>query len=266
MLKTLIRLTMTLILAAGLTPAAADLLEEVRSSKTLRVGLSTFVPWAMRNRQGELVGFEVDVARRLAEDNEWTLELVPTAWDGIIPSLVAGKFDVIIGGLTITPERARMVAFSDPYAHSGIQVVSLKDHADRFPDAGTFNKPDVALAVRRGATTARAARKHFPRAKLRQFDDDSQAYQELLNGRVDGVVGTSPLPAFMVAEHPDRLMIPFKELLDEGNEAMAVRKGETAMIAHLNTWISQRETDGWLAERHAFWFENISWKKEVPEQ
>src|SRR3954452_12590078 len=57
------------------------------------VGMATFVPWAMRSEQGELVGFEVDVATKLAKDLDLKLELVPTAWDGIIPALIAGKFD-----------------------------------------------------------------------------------------------------------------------------------------------------------------------------
>lgn len=77
---------------------------QIEQSGTLRVGMSTFAPWAMRDKQGALIGFEIDVARRLATDNGWQVEFVPTAWDGIIPSLLAKKYDVIIGGLTITPE------------------------------------------------------------------------------------------------------------------------------------------------------------------
>src|SRR5690606_22936649 len=91
--------------------AASSALEEIKKRGTIRVGFSTFVPWAMRNTKGEFIGFEIDVARKLAEDNEWQLELVPTAWDGIIPALIAGKFDVIIGGMSVTPKRAQTVNF-----------------------------------------------------------------------------------------------------------------------------------------------------------
>ncbi len=65
----------------------------------------------MRDKQGDLIGFEVDVAKRLAADADLKIEFVPTAWDGIIPALLAEKFDVIIGGLTITPERNMSVLF-----------------------------------------------------------------------------------------------------------------------------------------------------------
>eukprot|EP00487_Bulimina_marginata_P010867 TRINITY_DN6064_c0_g1_i1.p1 TRINITY_DN6064_c0_g1~~TRINITY_DN6064_c0_g1_i1.p1 ORF type:complete len:107 (-),score=20.64 TRINITY_DN6064_c0_g1_i1:48-320(-) len=88
--------------------------------------MSTFVPWAMRNKQGDLVGFEIDVAKRLAEDSGWKVEFVPTAWDGIIPSLLSNKFDVIIGGMSITEARAKSVLFTEPYSHSGVQLAATR--------------------------------------------------------------------------------------------------------------------------------------------
>ena len=72
----------------------------------------------MRNRNGELVGFEVDVATKVAADMGVDLESVPTSWDGIIPALIAGKFDVIIGGLSVRPQRNLTINFTIPYAHS----------------------------------------------------------------------------------------------------------------------------------------------------
>lgn len=85
---------------------------------TMMVGMSTFVPWAMRDKDGNLIGFEVDVATKLAKDLGVKLDLVPTAWDGIIPALLAGKFDVIIGGMTITTQRNLTVNFSAPYDYA----------------------------------------------------------------------------------------------------------------------------------------------------
>ena len=81
----------------------------------LRVGMSTFVPWAMRNKKGELIGFEIDVATKVAKDLGIEVEFVPTAWSGIIPALIAGKFDVIIGGMSVTTKRNLTVNFTAPY-------------------------------------------------------------------------------------------------------------------------------------------------------
>ncbi len=125
-----------LLLASLLTPALAetapsDTQAQIEQSGTLRVGMSTFAPWAMRDKQGALIGFEIDVAHRLATDNGWQVEFVPTAWDGIIPSLLAKKYDVIIGGLTITPEREKSVRFTQAYSHSGVQLAASSTLAKR---------------------------------------------------------------------------------------------------------------------------------------
>ena len=89
--------------------SAADresLVEKVVRRGALRVGFSSFVPWAMQNKEGKYIGFEIDVAERLAHDLGVKLQLVPTNWDGIIPAMLSGKFDVIIGGMIPKLENA----------------------------------------------------------------------------------------------------------------------------------------------------------------
>ena len=71
----------------------------------IKVGMDIFVPWAMKDKKGELIGFEIDIAKKLAEDMGVKVEFVPTKWSGIIPGLITGKFDVLIGGMTITTKR-----------------------------------------------------------------------------------------------------------------------------------------------------------------
>jgi len=164
--------------------AAASVLGTIKKRGAIRVGLSTFVPWAMRNKNGELIGYEIDVAKQLAEDMKGQVEFVPTAWDGIIPALLAGKFDVVIGGMSITPERNLTVIFTQPYANSGIHLVANKELAAGFKSLEDFNKPDVVLAVRRGATPATVAKRLMPKATLRQFDEDVDQVQEVLNGKL----------------------------------------------------------------------------------
>ncbi|MGI9491082.1 MAG: transporter substrate-binding domain-containing protein, partial [Geminicoccaceae bacterium] len=102
--------------------SSESVIETIKQNGVLKVGLSTFVPWAMRNKEGELIGFEIDVATELAKDMGVEIEFTPTAWDGIIPALLAGKFDVIISGMTIKPERNLTVNFTTPYAHSSLGV------------------------------------------------------------------------------------------------------------------------------------------------
>lgn len=238
-------------------------LDKITERGTLRVGMSTFVPWAMRDKQGELIGFEIDVAKRLAADSGWKVEFVPTSWDGIIPALLANKFDVIIGGMSITEERAKSVLFTAPYSHSGVQVAANKKRAAGFTQFSDFNSRRVKIAARRGAFTVQVARETFPKAKILQFDDDAQAFQEVLNGNADAVIASSPKPEQEVIKHSDLLFLPFSERLSKGNEAFAVRLGETDKKVFFSNWIKARTEDGWLAQRYEYWFATLDWQQQI---
>ncbi|MEH0760450.1 transporter substrate-binding domain-containing protein [Vibrio sp. 16] len=258
-------ITALLGLAIALPSMASDTpnIDKINERGTLRVGMSTFVPWAMRNTQGELIGFEIDVAKRLAADSGWKVEFVPTAWDGIIPALLAQKFDVIIGGMSVTPERSKSVLFSTPYSHSGVQVAANTELATGFTEFSDFDSRRVKIAARRGAFTVQVARETFPKAKILQFDDDAQAFQEVLNGNAHAVIASSPKPEHEAVKHADKLFIPFSERLSKGNEAFAVRLGEEDKKAFFDEWINARTQDGWLSERYEYWFSTLDWQNQV---
>ena len=245
--------------------AAGSVLETIKKRGAIKIGLSTFVPWAMRDKSGGLIGYEIDVAKQLAEDMKVKVEFIPTAWDGIIPALLAGKFDVIIGGMSITPERNLTVNFTVPYANSGIHLVAHQELAAGFQSLADFNKPEVVLAVRRGTTPANAAKRLMPKATLRQFDEDALALQEVLNGKAHGFVTSTPTPAFEALKHPDKLFLPIAEPFVQGAEGFAVRKGDPDALNFFNNWILLRQQDGWLKARHDYWFKTRDWTGQVSE-
>ena len=245
--------------------AAGSVLETIKKRGAIKVGMSTFIPWAMRDKNGALVGYEIDVAKRLAEDLGVKAEFAPTAWDGIIPALLAGKFDLIIGGLSITPERNLTVNFTLPYAHSGTHLVAHRKLADGFKSLDDFNQPAVTLAVRRGATPATAAKRLMPKATLRQFDEDALALQEVLNGKAHAFVTSAPTPAFEAIKHPETLFLPIPEPFMQGMEGFALRKGDPDALNFFNNWILLRREDGWLKERHDYWFKTRDWAGQVVE-
>lgn len=256
-------LTLSLSTPSLANESATANLDSINQRGTLRVGMSTFVPWAMRNKQGELIGFEIDVAKRLAADSGWKVEFVPTAWDGIIPALLAKKFDVIIGGMSVTPERSKSVLFTAPYSHSGVQVAASKTLAADFTSMEKFNSRRVKIAARRGAFTVQVARETFPKATILQFDDDAQAFQEVINGNAHAVIASSPKPEHETIKHSDKLFLPFSERLAKGNEAFAVRLGEEDKKAFFDTWIQARMADGWLQQRYEYWFSTLDWQDQI---
>ena len=238
-------------------------LEQALRRGVLRVGMSTFVPWAMKDKAGKLIGFEIDVATRLAKDMGIKVEFVPTKWAGIIPALLTGKFDVIIGGMGILPKRNLKVNFSVPYDHSGMSIVANKDLAAGFTSLEDFNNPDVVLSVRLGATPVDAAKKYMPKAQLRMFDDESQAVQEVVNGNAHAMVSSAPLPAFQALKYPEKLFLPLKGTFTKEPIGFAVRKGDFDTLNFFNNWIIFVSSEGWLKERKHYWFETKEWESRI---
>jgi polar amino acid transport system substrate-binding protein len=190
-------------------------------------------------------------------------EFVPTAWSGIIPALLTGKFDVIIGGMGITAQRALQVNFSQPYDFSGMSIVAHRERAAGFSSLEDFNRPDVEIAVKLGTTAAAAAKKMLPQAQLRMFDGEPQAYQELRNGRVHAVIGMAPRPAYEAIDYRETLFMPFTEIFTREPVGFAVRKGDPDTLAYFNSWITIVDHEGWLKERRDYWFGSKEWVDQV---
>ena len=244
-----------------------SVLEQIKKRGTLRIGLSTFVPWAMRDKKGDLIGFEIDVGKRVAADMGVEVEHIPTAWDGIIPALLAGKFDVIISGMSITMKRNLTVNFTHPYANTGYILVASTAMAQKkgLKTLEDYNSSDITIATRRASTGAIAAQKNFPKAKLIYFDDGTMGIQEAANGKVDATTSTPPKAAYDIEKRPGKLFVVDKALMSPTREAFAVRKGDPDVLNWFNNWIDNVKASGWLQERHAYWFTTREWADQLPD-
>lgn len=257
---TLVTLTM---LAA--TPASAEksMLDKALDRGVLRVGVASFVPWTMQDKNGDYIGFEVDVARRLAKDLGLDIELVPTKFAGIIPALLADKFDIIIGSMSVTPERNLKGNFSIPYDYAAIEALANKQKTGgmKFPD--DYNNEKIVIAVRSGSTPALAAKKMFPKATIRPFDDEAPAVRDVTAGRSHLMLSSAPLPAFEALKNPDVLYQPSTEPVSRQPVGFVIRKGDPDSLNVLDNWIRLVEEEGWLKERRDYWFRSTDWEKLV---
>ena len=110
--------------------ASAETLSEIQDRGVLRVGMEPgYMPFEMTNQKGEIVGFDVDMAKGIAKAMGVKLELVSTAWDGIIPGLITKKYDMIMSGMTLTQQRNMKVNFAAPYIVVGQSILVKKEHA-----------------------------------------------------------------------------------------------------------------------------------------
>lgn len=240
-------------------PAPDSTIAKIEKRGTLMVGIATFVPWAMRDSQGQLIGFEVDVAKKLAADLGVKLEFVPTAWDGIIPALLADKFDVIMGGLTITTQRNLTVNFSAPYDYGGTSLAVTKSMQKGFK-LSDLNSPDITMSCRRASTACSNLAEFFPKATLRQFDDDTAVTQEVLNGNAQAFGATEPHPSQAVAANPDKLFLgnTQDQELNTRPEAFGLRKGDVDTLNVLDNWVLINAK--FFHDRHHYWFETQDWQ------
>ena len=243
--------------------SSTSLVSEIVERGTIRVGMSTFVPWAMQSNEGELIGFEIDVARRLAEDMGVEIEFVPTQWSGIIPALRTGRFNVIIGGMSIRPDRNLQVNFTIPYDYSGVALAANRENVPGRTTLEEFNNPDTVIAARLGTTAASAAERFLPDAQIRLFEQETQAVQEVLNGSADAIAASAPLPAYLTVDNPDTLYLPIEGTFTFEPIGFAIRKGDVDTLNYFNSWIRIVESEGWLADRKQYWFGTRDWADQV---
>ena len=258
--------------AAMVLPAAAQqtrqavagdsVIEIIKERGVIKIGLSIFKPWSMRDLEGELIGFELDVGRKLAKDMGVEVEFSPTAWDGIIPALVSGKFDVIISGMSITAQRNLTINFSNPYAYSGLTILANTALVEGMT-LEDYNSPDITFASRRGATPATVIAAMFPKATLLLFDEDGAATQEVLNGNAHASMASEPTPSSEARRYPDTLSVPFNQTFLATGEAFAYRKGDPDASNFFNNWIGVNFANGWLKERNDYWFRSNDWSSLV---
>ncbi len=273
--QALARLALVAVIAATLNTAALaqnlskslageSVIETIKKRGKLRAGVSTFVPWVMRSKDGELIGFEIDVAKKIAEDMEVEIEFVPTAFSGIIPALIAGEFDIIMTGISLVPKRNLTVNFSNPYNWGGIGMAASRKLTEGW-SREQFNDSDVVFTVRRGSNDSIASvRKIAPKAKIRQFDDDAQAIQDVLNGTAHAFITAEPKPTNYARDYADQIWQPLgKEKLLRWPSAFAVRKGDPDVLNWLNNWITLATERGFIEERHDYWFRTVEWKDQV---
>jgi polar amino acid transport system substrate-binding protein len=244
-------------------PPPTSTLDVVRRRGVLRVGVSTFVPWVMNSKSGELIGFEVDVAKQLADDLGVKAEFVQSSFPNLLDDLLADRFDIIVTGMSITPARALVANFSIPVGESYARLLANRARAAGIRTAAGFDRPAVTIGVRAGAIGEDIAKKSFPKAKIQPLEDEDALIDAVLTGKVTAVVAWSPAPEFLSAKAGDKLFVPLADPLARSREAFAVRKGDPDLLFFLDAWIRYHQDTGWLAEKRKYWFEGFAWEDQL---
>jgi polar amino acid transport system substrate-binding protein len=235
-------------------------LQKVLEKGTLRVGVSLFTPWTLKNKDGQLVGFEIDVAKQLAKDLGVQPEFHVFDWENIVPALLKREIDIIAAGMVITPQRALKVNFSQPYDSSGIGLVTNTSLTKTFQGPQDLNRSEVVLTAVTGTVAEGLARRVFPKATIKTFASSQEAIQAVISGKVHGYVEHAPITTFVALDNPKTVDEPLSKPLLETKAGFAVLKGDPDFINFLNAWIISHNADVWLTSAHKYWFGSLDWR------
>jgi ABC-type amino acid transport substrate-binding protein len=221
----------------------------------LRAGISDNYPPLAFVDDGRLVGIEVDFAAELQKQLGVTVEIAQTPWDDLIPDLLAGRIDVIMSGMSITEERARDIAFTQPYLDVGQMLAIRRDQVGVLAAPGALAEGEWRVAVIADTTGAAWARGQLPRAIVVPYTSVDDAVNAVRRREADYFVHDAPTIWRLTADpaHVDEDLIGLYQPLTEEQLAWAVRPGDAALLRALDAALAEWRANGRLGEIQARW-------------
>jgi len=233
---------------------------KIRERGILRVGVSPFTPWVFKGKDGKLVGFEIDVAKKLSRDMGVVPKFISYDWEKLIPALNKGQIDIIIAGMAITPPRALKVNFSLPYATSGISLATNIERTKHIKSVEELNRKAIKIGVISATVSEGLAKRIFNKATITVFKKSNNAENAIVSGKIHAYLEAKPIPRFIALDHPGKVDVPLSEPLLATKAGFAINKGDPDFLNYLNSWVISREADTWLPSTHDYWFKSLQWK------
>ncbi len=246
------------------TSTMAGTLDEIQKRGKLRVGMEPgYMPFELKNQKGEIIGFDVDMANRMAKAMGVELELVDTAWDGIIAALLTGKFDVIMSGMTLTQERNMAFNFAPPYIVIGQSILIKKDLAGTVKTYKDLNDAKYTIASKLGTTGEQATKRMIPNAKYISYETEQEGVLELVNGKIDAFIYDLPYNTVAIGQKGQGKIVHLDTPFTFEPLAWAVRKGDPDILNWMENFMYQIKNDGTYDKIYHKWFQDDTWLKEI---
>ena len=256
MKRTFVHLTLAALLSVGSigfsASANADQLQDIKKAGVLRAAVFDSNPpfGQVDEKSHDIVGYDIDFAKAIADKIGVKLELVPTNPANRIPLLQSGKVDLIVADITITPERAKVVDFSTPYFVTGQQFLVPSDGSDKLDSYST-----ARIGAVKGTTGEQALKTRFPQARVLSYDDVPLALAALRNGNVQAITQDAEILAGLLAGAPDKAKYKIPaELLSREEIGVGVKKDETALLGEVNKVLVGLEASGEAGKIFDHWF------------
>jgi len=243
---------------------AGPVFEKIIKKKELVVGTSgTQPPMTAITKKGEIIGFDADIARAIAEAMDVRVKFVTMTFSKLLPALEAGKIDMVISGLTMAPARNRTVAFVGPYFVSGKGILAKSVKYTAIQNANGLNAPEVSIAALKNSTSQKFAETLMPKAKLTLTNSYEEAIILLQEDKIDVVVADFPFCALTVYRNPGKGMMAGKSPLTFEPLGIAMPE-DTLLINWVQNFLNLLQGGGRLKEIHNKWLSGGAWVDELP--
>ena len=232
--------------------ASGDLLAQIQEKGEIVIAMEgTWAPWTYHDESDELVGYDVEVGKAIAEKLGVTATFVEGEWDGLLAGLDAGRYDIMVNGVGITPERQEKYDFTTPYAYNRTAVIVRGDY-DEIYSMEDLNGKKTANTI--SSTYAEQAEAYG--ATVTGVDDLNQTIELLLAGRIDATLNAEVVFADYQKAHPEANIKIAAYSDDVERVAIPVRKSaDTAtLLAAINQALAELDADGTLTELSVKYF------------
>ena len=218
-------------------------LNEIKARGMLRIGTdATYPPFQSVNKEGKIVGFEVDMGNELARRMGLKAEFIDTSWDGIFMALNSSKFDVIISSVTILEKRKEAYDFSIPYRDSYRIVVVKKNDMEIKGKADLKGKK---VGVQLGTISEKEAKSITGVGEVKSYNTFTEPFMELSFGRIDSIIVDSSVANHFVKMYPDKFKTTGEPFL-YSKQGIVIRKGEKELKEAIDKALKGMFDDGWI--------------------
>lgn len=247
-------------------PDNAECLHRILESGQLRVGMTgTQPPLNMKNRKGELIGLDVDLALALADAMDLELVLVETPFADLLSDLEASKIDLVISSLTITPARNARVAFAGPYLISGLSLLTQEDLARDLTDLSGLNSAARTWAALEGSTGEELILEAFPLAKFVVIENQEMAVAQIGRGEIDGLIADLPSVSFQIARNPDLGLATLPSPFTTEPLGIALPPNSPLFANLVQNYLNTLDYTGRLIQMKALWLNPGEWMSAMPQ-
>jgi polar amino acid transport system substrate-binding protein len=258
-------LTLSLIAITATTSAmAGDTLDRIVKENVLVVGITgTQPPMNATTKKGELIGLDVDLAKAMASALGVDVQFKTMVFADLLPALEEGRVDMVISGMTATPDRNKRVAFVGPYYVSGKGILAKAERYDTLKAGEGLNAPSVNVAAMKYSTSQKFAETLMPKAQLILTDSYEEAIALILEGKVDLMVADFPFCALTAARNPDKGLAAGQSPLTF--EPLGIAMPEDALLINwVRNFLITLEGSGELKKMHAKWLRGGAWVNDLP--